>query len=96
MTVKTRIGIDDRDSYEELTDFVGQVAEAGCDALIVHARKAWLQGLSPRENREIPPLRYDVVAAAQGRLSGLGHRHQRRHPDPGRGGGASSTAWTAS
>jgi tRNA-dihydrouridine synthase A len=61
VTVKTRIGIDDRDSYGELVDFVGQVAEAGCDALIVHARKAWLQGLSPKENREIPPLRYDVV-----------------------------------
>ena len=61
VTVKTRIGIDDRDSYAELTDFVGQVVEGGCDALIVHARKAWLQGLSPRENREIPPLRYDVV-----------------------------------
>jgi tRNA-dihydrouridine synthase A len=63
VTVKTRIGIDDRDSYRELVDFVGQVAEAGCDALVVHARKAWLQGLSPRENREIPPLRYDVVLA---------------------------------
>jgi len=61
VTVKTRIGIDQRDSYGELLDFVGQVAEAGCDALIVHARKAWLQGLSPRENREIPPLRYDWV-----------------------------------
>jgi tRNA-dihydrouridine synthase A len=61
ITVKTRIGIDDRDSYEELVDFVGQVTRAGCDALVVHARKAWLQGLSPRENREIPPLRYDVV-----------------------------------
>ena len=61
VTVKTRIGIDDRDSYRELVDFVGQVAQAGCDAIVVHARKAWLQGLSPRENREIPPLRYDVV-----------------------------------
>jgi tRNA-dihydrouridine synthase A len=61
ITVKTRIGIDHRDSYEELVEFVGQVVAAGCDALVVHARKAWLQGLSPRENREIPPLRYDVV-----------------------------------
>jgi tRNA-dihydrouridine synthase A len=61
VTVKTRIGIDHRDSYEHLIDFVTQVAAAGCDALIVHARKAWLQGLSPRENREIPPLRYDWV-----------------------------------
>ena len=61
ITVKTRIGIDHRDSYEELAEFVAQIAAAGCDALIVHARKAWLQGLSPKENRDIPPLRYDVV-----------------------------------
>lgn len=61
VTVKSRIGVDVRDSYQELTDFVGRVAEAGCDVLIVHARKAWLQGLSPRENREIPPLRHDWV-----------------------------------
>jgi tRNA-dihydrouridine synthase A len=61
VTVKSRIGIDERDSYGELVEFVGRVAEAGCDALIVHARKAWLQGLSPRENREIPPLRYAWV-----------------------------------
>jgi tRNA-dihydrouridine synthase A len=61
VTVKTRIGIDERDSYGELLDFVGAVVEAGCDALIVHARKAWLSGLSPKENRDVPPLRYDVV-----------------------------------
>lgn len=61
VTVKSRIGIDDRDSYEELTRFIGTVAEAGCKTFIVHARKAWLQGLSPKQNREIPPLRYDVV-----------------------------------
>lgn len=61
VTVKTRIGIDERDSYEELCGLVGILVEAGCDALIVHARKAWLQGLSPKENREIPPLRYEVV-----------------------------------
>ena len=61
VTVKTRIGIDDRDSYGELVDFVGAVAQAGCDALIVHARKAWLSGLSPKENRDVPPLRYDIV-----------------------------------
>jgi tRNA-dihydrouridine synthase A len=61
VTVKTRIGIDDRDSYAELLDFAGAVTEAGCDALVVHARKAWLSGLSPKENRDIPPLRYDVV-----------------------------------
>lgn len=61
VTVKSRIGIDDRDSYQELTDFLATVAESGCDTFIVHARKAWLSGLSPKENREIPPLRYDVV-----------------------------------
>ncbi len=61
VTVKTRIGIDDLDSYEELVEFVGRVAEGGCQIFIVHARKAWLSGLSPKENREIPPLRYDIV-----------------------------------
>ncbi len=61
VTVKTRIGIDERDSYEELVRFVSTVAAAGCRVFIIHARKAWLRGLSPRENREIPPLRYDVV-----------------------------------
>jgi tRNA-dihydrouridine synthase A len=61
VTVKHRIGIDERDSYAELIDFVGRLSEAGCDAIIVHARKAWLKGLSPKENRDIPPLRYEVV-----------------------------------
>lgn len=61
VTVKSRIGIDDRDSYEELTNFIGTVAAAGCRTFIVHARKAWLSGLSPKQNRDIPPLRYDVV-----------------------------------
>ena len=61
VTVKTRIGIDDQDSYGELSHFVKTVAGAGCKVFMIHARKAWLQGLSPRENREIPPLRYDVV-----------------------------------
>ena len=61
VTVKARIGIDDRDSYEALCLFVERVRAAACDALIVHARKAWLQGLSPKENREVPPLRHDVV-----------------------------------
>ena len=61
VTVKTRIGIDDKDSYEELVRFIGMVAEAGCATFIIHARKAWLKGLSPKENRQIPPLRYDVV-----------------------------------
>jgi tRNA-dihydrouridine synthase A len=62
VTVKTRIGIDDKDSYAELVHFIGTVAGAGCDTFVIHARKAWLQGLSPKENRTKPPLRYDVVA----------------------------------
>ncbi|MGA9852786.1 MAG: tRNA dihydrouridine(20/20a) synthase DusA [Gammaproteobacteria bacterium] len=61
VTVKTRIGVDEHDSYKHLTRFVGTVAAAGCHVFIIHARKAWLKGLSPKENREIPPLRYDVV-----------------------------------
>ena len=62
VTVKTRIGIDDQDSYEFLCDFIGTVAGKGeCDTFIIHARKAWLSGLSPKENREIPPLDYPRV-----------------------------------
>ncbi|PYE39713.1 tRNA dihydrouridine(20/20a) synthase DusA [Psychrobacter fozii] len=61
VTVKHRIGIDDFDSYEFMVDFVQAVAEAGCTRFIVHARTAWLQGLSPKQNREIPPLRYEDV-----------------------------------
>ena len=62
VTVKHRIGINGRDSYAELCDFVGQVREAGCQSFTVHARIAILEGLSPKENREVPPLRYDVAA----------------------------------
>lgn len=61
VTVKHRIGIDRTESYDFVRDFVGTVAEAGCDTFIVHARNAWLQGLSPKENREVPPLRYELV-----------------------------------
>jgi tRNA-dihydrouridine synthase A len=61
VTIKHRIGIDHMESYEELLDFVATVAEAGCTVFIVHARKAWLQGLSPKENREVPPLNYPWV-----------------------------------
>ena len=61
VTVKTRIGIDELDRYEHLLHFVDTVHAAGCTTFIVHARKAWLSGLSPRENREVPPLRYGVV-----------------------------------
>lgn len=61
VTLKLRLGIDDRDSYGELCDFVGTQAAAGVGIFVVHARKAWLQGLSPKENRAVPPLRYDWV-----------------------------------
>ncbi|MFG0381047.1 tRNA dihydrouridine(20/20a) synthase DusA [Pseudomonas sp. zbq_18] len=62
VTVKHRIGINGRDSYAELCDFVGTVHQAGCTSFTVHARIAILEGLSPKENREIPPLRYEVAA----------------------------------
>lgn len=61
VTVKCRIGIDDMEGYRPLEHFVDIVAEGGCDTFIVHARKAWLKGLSPKQNREIPPLKYDYV-----------------------------------
>ena len=61
VTVKTRIGIDELDSYEFLRQFLDTVSAAGCDTFILHARKAWLSGLSPKENREIPPLDYERV-----------------------------------
>ncbi|MDX1380428.1 MAG: tRNA dihydrouridine(20/20a) synthase DusA [Xanthomonadales bacterium] len=70
VTVKTRLGVDDLDSYAEFSAFVGRVAETGCDVFIVHARKAWLSGLSPKENREVPELRYEWV-----------HRLKRENPD---------------
>jgi tRNA-dihydrouridine synthase A len=70
VTVKCRIGIDDRDDYEFFAGFVEHVAAAGIDALIVHARAAILAGLSPKENREIPPLKYEYV-----------HRLKRERPD---------------
>lgn len=61
VTIKHRIGVDDQDGYKPLCDFVGTVANAGCKTFIVHARKAWLQGLSPKQNREVPPLEYEHV-----------------------------------
>jgi tRNA-dihydrouridine synthase A len=70
ITVKCRIGIDDQDSEEALNAFADAVIAAGCDRLIVHARKAWLNGLSPRENRDVPPLDYPLV-----------YRLKQRHPD---------------
>ncbi len=70
VTVKCRIGVDDQDPAEALFSFAAAVKAAGTDALIVHARKAWLKGLSPRENREVPPLDYEIV-----------HRLKKAHPD---------------
>ena len=61
VTVKHRIGIDKLESYDFVRDFVGAVSQAGCNTFIVHARSAWLKGLSPKENREVPPLRYELV-----------------------------------
>ncbi len=61
ITVKHRVGIDEHDSYAFMRDFVSASADAGCKRFIVHARIAWLKGLSPKENRQIPPLRYDDV-----------------------------------
>jgi len=71
VTVKCRIGIDDRDDYGFFEGFVLTVHEAGVDVFIVHARKAHLRGLSPKENREIPPLRYDVPARLKAEHPGL-------------------------
>lgn len=66
VTVKHRIGIDRVEHYEFVRDFVGTVAEAGCHVFIVHARNAWLKGLSPKENRELPPLRYEWAHRLKG------------------------------
>jgi tRNA-dihydrouridine synthase A len=61
VTIKTRIGIDDRDDYQFLCDFVGPISDKGCNVFIIHARKAVLGGLSPAQNRTIPPLKYEVA-----------------------------------
>lgn len=61
VTVKHRIGIDEMEDYADMLNFVRTVADAGCTTFIVHARKAWLKGLSPKENREVPPLKYELV-----------------------------------
>lgn len=70
VTVKCRIGIDEQDEDADLARFIGTVADAGCEVFIVHARKAWLEGLSPKENRDVPPLNYPRV-----------HRLKTQHPD---------------
>ena len=71
VTVKTRTGVDEQDSYENLAEFIKTVSSAGCKTFIIHARKAWLKGLSPKENREIPPLNYETVEKLQNDFSGL-------------------------
>lgn len=63
VTVKCRIGIDEQDDFAFLDEFVGKIADKGCKTFIIHARKAWLQGLSPKQNREVPPLDYERVRA---------------------------------
>ena len=70
VTVKTRLGVDERDSWSFFSDFVGTVRESGCETFIVHARKAWLKGLSPKQNREVPELKYERV-----------YRLKREHPE---------------
>ena len=71
VTVKHRIGIDQLESYDFVRDFVGTVSQAGCLTFIVHARNAWLKGLSPKDNREIPPLRYEQVYQLKRDFPGL-------------------------
>ena len=71
VTVKCRLGIDDQDDYGFLRDFVGRIAEAGCRTVVVHARKAILAGLSPKQNREVPPLDYDRVYRLKRELPAL-------------------------
>ena len=71
ITVKNRIGVDDMEDYSGLKHFVTEVADAGCETFIVHARKAWLKGLSPKENREVPPLKYEMVSQLKQELPEL-------------------------
>ena len=84
VTVKCRVGIDRDDAYEPFARFIETLRESGCDTFIVHARKAWLDGLSPKENRDVPPLRYDFVQRIKQSmpettfiLNGGLHDHQR-------------------
>jgi tRNA-dihydrouridine synthase A len=71
VTVKCRIGVDDQHPHQVLPDFIAKVRDAGVDAVIVHARKAWLEGLSPKENRDVPPLDYDLVLAMKAQFPDL-------------------------
>ncbi|WP_298912066.1 tRNA dihydrouridine(20/20a) synthase DusA [uncultured Roseobacter sp.] len=71
VTVKCRIGVDDQDPEEILPEFLARIVGAGCERVSIHARKAWLQGLSPKENRDIPPLNYDLVMRMKGLFPNL-------------------------
>jgi len=71
VTVKCRLGIDDQDVLQTLPEFIEKVSAAGCKHFIIHARKAWLKGLSPKENRDVPPLDYDLVHAMKQRFAHL-------------------------
>ena len=71
VTVKTRLGVDEHDDYAFVRGFVARVAAAGCETFVVHARKAWLKGLSPKQNREIPPLDYARVHRLKREFAGL-------------------------
>lgn len=71
VTVKCRIGVDDQDPEEVLPEFLARIVGAGCERVSIHARKAWLQGLSPKENRDIPPLDYDLVMRMKGHFPNL-------------------------
>ncbi len=71
VTVKCRLGIDDQDLSHTLPDFIEKVSAAGCTHFIIHARKAWLKGLSPKENRSVPPIDYDLVNRMKARFPSL-------------------------
>ena len=89
VTIKTRIGVDDHDSYDFLADFVAHIARAGCTVFVVHARKAILSGLSPKQNREIPPLCYATVYPVETRLSSSNDSPEWRYQKRAGGGTAS-------
>ena len=82
VTVKHRLGIDDDNSYDIVRDFVGTVAEGGSQVFIAHARNAWLKGLSPKENREVPPLKYEWVYQLKRDFPDSHNRDQRRNHYP--------------
>jgi tRNA-dihydrouridine synthase A len=71
VTVKCRLGVDEQDEYADLAHFVAEVSRTGCTVFVVHARKAWLEGLSPKENREVPPLNYARVYRLKEEFPGL-------------------------